>query len=82
MPAQKINFTEPMLLLPAREVPAGTNWAYELKLDGYRALAIKIGGKVHLGSRKNKGKASLPQASCQIENRELTNLLKYILLRG
>lgn len=37
----KATFTEPMLLLPARTSPEGANCAYELKLDGYRALAIK-----------------------------------------
>jgi bifunctional non-homologous end joining protein LigD len=56
MSAQKIKaaFTEPMLLPPARGLPEGANWAYELKLDGYRALAIKADGKVHLRSRNNK----------------------------
>jgi ATP-dependent DNA ligase len=43
-----------MLLLPAPTLPEGANWAYELKLDGYRALAIKLEGKVHLRSRNNK----------------------------
>jgi DNA ligase D-like protein (predicted ligase) len=43
-----------MLLLPAATLPEGPNWAYELKLDGYRALAIKTDGKVHLRSRNNK----------------------------
>jgi hypothetical protein len=35
VPAQKIMvvFTEPMLLLPVRELPEGAKWAYEL-LDG------------------------------------------------
>ena len=37
----KTTVIEPMLLLPARTLPEGVNWAYELKLDGYRALAIK-----------------------------------------
>lgn len=50
----KATFIEPMLLLPARTLPEGANWAYELKLDGYRALAIKTDGTVHLRSRNNK----------------------------
>src|SRR5215469_6105679 len=43
-----------MLLLPSRELPEGPNWAYEPKLDGYRALAIRTDGRVHLRSRNNK----------------------------
>jgi bifunctional non-homologous end joining protein LigD len=30
-----------------------TRWAYQLKLDGYRAIAFKTGGKVHLRSRND-----------------------------
>lgn len=49
----KAAFIEPMLLLRTERLPEGNKWAYELKLDGYRALAIKTGGKVHLRSRND-----------------------------
>jgi ATP-dependent DNA ligase len=43
-----------MLLLPSHNLPGGTGWIFELKLDGYRAVAYKTGGKVHLRSRNDK----------------------------
>ena len=43
-----------MLLLPASSLPEGSTWLYELKLDGYRAIAFKSEGKAHLRSRNNK----------------------------
>lgn len=33
-----------MLLLRTSKLPEGQNWSYELKLEGYRALAIRTNG--------------------------------------
>jgi bifunctional non-homologous end joining protein LigD len=37
------SFIEPMHALRVQELPAG-NWLYEMKFDGYRALAFKSWG--------------------------------------
>jgi len=68
----KGRFIDPMLLLRADSLPNdGNRWQYQLKFDGYRAIAFKTGGKVHLRSRNDndfsirysgvvKGLAKLP----------------------
>ena len=55
MPARvKARFVEPMLLLRSDTLPDDPGrWSYQLKLDGYRAIAFKSDGKVHLRSRND-----------------------------
>jgi DNA ligase D-like protein (predicted ligase) len=69
---RKAGFVEPMLLLRTDALPNDREgWLYELKMDGYRAIAFRTGGKLHLRSRNNndftkrypgvlKGLAKLP----------------------
>ena len=52
-PNTTASFVEHMLLLRTSALPAGPEWLYELKLDGYRALAFKADGKVQLRSAKD-----------------------------
>jgi bifunctional non-homologous end joining protein LigD len=47
-----------MLLLRTDSLPDSSQWLFELKLDGYRAIAFKRGRTVHLRSRNDNDFAS------------------------
>jgi ATP-dependent DNA ligase len=49
---QGARFIEPMECLPVENIPEGELWTYELKLDGYRLVAVKAGDRVTLYSRR------------------------------
>jgi DNA ligase D-like protein (predicted ligase) len=53
-PKVSARFIEPMLLLRTDALPTDPErWEYQLKLDGYRAIAFKTGERVHLRSRND-----------------------------
>jgi bifunctional non-homologous end joining protein LigD len=49
-----VKFVEPMKAKFLEEPPGKGEWLYELKFDGFRALALKRGDSVELLSRNNK----------------------------
>src|ERR1700757_1543876 len=44
-------FVEPCLPTISRTVPTGRQWAYEIKHDGFRFLAVQRGKRVRIYSR-------------------------------
>src|SRR6516165_1749684 len=51
--SRSFSFIEPMKALPVEKLPEG-DWLYEIKHDGYRALAFKDSKEVRLVSRNKK----------------------------
>jgi bifunctional non-homologous end joining protein LigD len=52
--AVKVEWVEPMKATLTKAPPTDGIWSYELKWDGYRALALKHGDEVELISRNQK----------------------------
>jgi ATP-dependent DNA ligase len=54
LPQREATFIEPMECLAVSKLPEGPAWIYEIKLDGYRAVAINSKGQLSLVSRNRK----------------------------
>ena len=52
-PSREAGFVQPMECVPVAKLTEGPEWVYEIKLDGYRAIAVK-GQAVNLFSRRRK----------------------------
>jgi bifunctional non-homologous end joining protein LigD len=78
MATARLKFIEPMKAAIAAPPPYDGQWLYEVKFDGYRVLAVKIGRDVELWSRNQKPQnerfpevvkavAKLPVKSCILD---------------
>src|SRR5207248_577538 len=70
LPKAKFTFVEPMLAKLVQDLAAGSQWQYEVKLDGYRAIAARTKTDVTLFSRRgnklNDRFPSLPEALSEL----------------
>src|SRR5690242_1556511 len=62
-------FIPPMLASLVKDLPEGSNWSYEVKLDGFRCVAVKDQEKTRLYSRRgNQLTSRFPEiAKCLTE---------------
>src|SRR5215469_9449304 len=52
LPRGSAMFKEPMECLAVPKLPDGSQWVYQIKLDGYRVIAVKSSGKLNLFSKR------------------------------
>src|SRR5256885_6265920 len=66
----------PMLASTATELPAGPDWSYEVKWDGYRVLASREGSVLRLTSRHSKDlTAQYPTVAAAVKRLRATRFI-------
>src|SRR5207245_7954951 len=60
VPKRKADFIEPMDCAPVPKLIDGPGWVHEIKLDGYRAVAVKSGRGASLFLRSQQARCQLP----------------------
>src|SRR5215208_2536849 len=69
LPSGKPRFIEPMKAKLVEKAPATGDWIYELKFDGIRLIALKVGERVSLLSRnQNDLSARFPEIVDTVKN--------------
>jgi ATP-dependent DNA ligase len=54
LPRRKVDFIEVMECALVSTLPAGPDWPFEVKFDGYRAIGVKTSSETILYSRNHK----------------------------
>jgi ATP-dependent DNA ligase len=54
-------FIEPMRCKPVTALPAGENWTFEIKFDGYRCIAVKRGRELTVFPRQEGAEQAISQ---------------------
>jgi bifunctional non-homologous end joining protein LigD len=71
LPRARAGFIKPMLAKAATALPEGSGWIYEIKLNGYRCIAVRNDSDVKLFSRtKNQLNARFPTVVRALQNLE------------